>query len=102
MAIYQTADYQVSLEVVDEVKRAITEFVAYVRAHEAGTLLYAAWQRQDDSRRFTHLFIFRDEAAQRAHSESAAVAQFEAAYRPHLVGGDVVFTDFDQVATNWS
>jgi quinol monooxygenase YgiN len=101
MAIFQTAEYRVSFEAVDEVKLAIAKFVAYVRANEPGTLLYAAWQRQDDASRFTHLFIFRDEAAQTAHSESAAVAQFEAAYRPHLIGGDVVFTDFDEVATNW-
>lgn len=100
MAIYQTAEYQVEADAIDAVKRAIAEFVAYVRASEPGTQLYAAWQRQVDPTRFTHLFIFRDEAAQTAHSESTAVARFEAAYRPHLVGGDVVFTDFEQVATN--
>ena len=47
-----------------------------------------------------HLFIFADEEAQRIHSESAAVARFEAAYRPHFVGDDVVFSDFDLVASN--
>ena len=78
----------------------IQEFVNYVRASEPGTLMYAAWERQDDPTRFTHLFIFADEDAQQIHSASAAVAQFEVAYRPHLVGGDVAFTDFDLVASN--
>ena len=100
MPIYQTAEYQVSAAGVDEVKRAIREFVDYVRASEPGTRMYVAWERQDDPTRFTHLFIFADEEAQRIHSESDAVARFEAAYRPHLVGGDVVFTDFDLVASN--
>lgn len=100
MPIYQTAEYRVAASGVDEVKQAIREFVGYVRDHEAGTQMYAAWQRQDDPTRFVHLFIFQDENAHRIHSESDAVARFEAAYRPHLVGGDVVFTDFDAIASN--
>ena len=100
MAIYQTAEYRVSADGVEEVRRAIAEFVDYVRANEPGTRMYAAWQRQDDRTRFIHLFIFDSEAAQTAHSESAAVAAFEATYRPHLVDGDVTFTDFDLVASN--
>lgn len=100
MAIYQTAEYEVEPGGVETVKQAIRDFVAYVEANEPGTRMYAAWQRQDPPTRFMHLFIFEDAAAQDAHSESAAVAQFEATYRPFLVGGDVVFTDFDLVAAN--
>ncbi len=102
MAICQTAEYTVSPEGVEDVKRAIREFVEYVRADEPGTRMYVAWQRRDDPTRFIHLFIFDSPAAQTAHSESAAVGRFEAAYRPHLVGGDVVFTDFEPIATNQS
>jgi quinol monooxygenase YgiN len=98
--IYQTAEYQVKPAAVDKVKRAIEEFVAYVRANEPGLRMYDAWQRQDDPTRFVHLFIFEDAEAQSIHSESAAVAHFEAIYRPELVGGDVVFTDFNMVASN--
>jgi quinol monooxygenase YgiN len=100
MVIYQTAEYRVRSAGVETVKRAIEAFVGYVRANEPGTRMYAAWQRQDDPTRFVHLFIFEDEAAQKAHSESAAVSRFEEIYRPELVGGDVVFTDFDLVAAN--
>lgn len=100
MPIYQTASYRVRPEAVAKVRRAIEEFVAHVREHEPGTRMYAAWQEQADASHFVHLFIFEDAAAQAAHGESAAVAQFESVYRPELVGGDVVFTDFDLVAAN--
>jgi quinol monooxygenase YgiN len=100
MPIYQTARYQVEASAVEEVKAAIVEFVAHVRSNEPGTRLYAAWQEVDDPTRFVHLFIFQDEAAQNAHSESAAVGRFESAYSPHLVGGPVVFTDHMLVADN--
>src|SRR6185369_3062430 len=100
VAIYQTADYRVAADGVDRVKQEISAFVEYVGANEPGTRMYVAWQRQDDPTRFLHLFIFADEAAQTAHSESAAVAAFEAAYRPYLVDGDVIFTDYDAVASN--
>jgi quinol monooxygenase YgiN len=100
LAIYQTAEYRVRAEGVEAVRRAIREFVDYVRASEPGTRMYAAWQRLDDPTRFVHVFIFEDASAQAAHSESAAVARFEAVYRPYLLDGDVVFTDFDMVASN--
>ena len=100
MAIYQTATYQVKPGAVDRVKRAIEEFVRYVQANEPGTRMYVAWQQQDDPTRFIHLFIFEDTAAQTIHSESEAVNRFESVYSPELVGGPVVFTDYDLVATN--
>jgi quinol monooxygenase YgiN len=100
MPIYQTADYQVRASAIDKVKRAITEFVRYVKEHETGTRLYSAWQQKDDPTRFVHLFIFEDEAAQTRHSESDAVKRFESIYSPELVGGPVVFTDYLLVATN--
>ena len=100
MPIYQTATYQVKPEAVEKVKQAIQEFVSYVKANEPGTKMYIAWQQQDTPARFIHLFIFENEAAQTIHSESAAVKRFESVYSPELVGGDVVFTDFDLVATN--
>jgi len=81
-------------------ERAIAEFVPYVRANEPGTKLYQAWQQKDDPKRFVHFFIFEDEAAHAAHAGSAAVKRFEAAYRPELSEGDVVFTDYQFLAAN--
>ena len=100
MAIYQTAEYQVKPEAVDRVERSIKDFVRYVRANEPGTRLYQAWQRHDDPTQFMHLFIFDDEDAHAIHGSSEAVRRFESVYSPELVGGDVVFTDYDLVATN--
>jgi len=51
-----------------------------------------------DPTRFVHLFTFADEAAHEAHGASDAVRRFEAVYRPVLVGGPVVFTDYELVA----
>ena len=100
MAIYQTATYRVNASAIGTVKSAIEEFVKYVRANEPGTFLYQAWQQQEDPTLFLHLFIFADENAPRIHSESDAVAHFESIYSPDLVGGDVVFTDYNLVARN--
>jgi quinol monooxygenase YgiN len=100
MTISQIAEYRVNARAVDKVKRAIEEFVHYVKANEPGTRLYVAWQQKEDTTRFVHFFIFDNEAAHRAHGESAAVKRFESVYSPELVGGDVVFTDYEMVATN--
>ncbi len=100
MAIYQIAQYQVNSRAVDKVKRAIEEFVRYVKANEPGTRFYAAWQQKDDPTRFVHFFIFDNEAAHTIHGKSEAVKRFESIYSPELVGGEVVFTDYNLVATN--
>src|SRR6516225_3383915 len=98
MPIYQTGGYQVKPSAVNKVKQAIKEFVSYVQANEQGTQMYLAWQEQSDPTRFLHLFIFADEAAQSRHGQSEAVRRFEAAYSPELVGGEVVFTDYELIS----
>ena len=42
MAIYTIAQYQVNSQAIDKVKRAIEEFVLYVKANEPGTQMYVA------------------------------------------------------------
>lgn len=100
MPIYTIAQYRIRPAGVDKVKRAIEEFVQYVGANEPDTRMYFAWHQEDDPTRFVHFFIFENEAAREVHSRSAAVKRFEAAYRPELEGGDVVFTDYRMVAAN--
>jgi quinol monooxygenase YgiN len=100
MASHVTATYQVKPAAIARVKQAIAEFVAYVTANEPGTWLYSAWQEKDRPAHFQHFFIFQDAAAQAAHGASAAVKRFQAVYRPELVGGDVVFTTFESIASN--
>ncbi len=98
MPLYQTGGYRVKPSAVNKVKEAIKEFVAYVQANEPGTQMYLAWQEKDDPTHFLHLFIFKDAAAQQRHGESDAVKRFEAIYSPELVGGEVVFTDYEMIA----
>ena len=100
MPIYQTAHYEIQSDAVETVKAAVKEFVDYVERNEPGTRLYSAWQQADDPTKFVHLFIFEDEQAHQAHGKSAAVAAFEAVYRPVLAAGPVVFTDYLLVASN--
>ena len=99
MPIYTLAEYRVRESGVEKVKRAIEEFLPYIRKHEPSTRVYAAWQQQEDPTRFVHIFIFEDKAAHTAHANSDAVKRFEAAYRPELAGGGVVFTDYINVAS---
>jgi quinol monooxygenase YgiN len=99
MPIFQTAEYQVTPEAVARVKQAVQEFVHYVEANEPGTLFYSAWQHQGQPTRFTHFFVFENEAARTAHGHSSAVRRFESVYTPDLVDG-VFFTDYGQIATN--
>jgi quinol monooxygenase YgiN len=97
MAIYQTGGYQVKPSAVEKVKQAIKEFVHYAQENEPGTKMYLAWQQKSNPTRFLHLFIFEDAAAQARHGRSAAVKRFASVYSPELVGGDVVFTDYEMV-----
>jgi quinol monooxygenase YgiN len=90
--IRQLARYQVRPESVERCLAAIREFVAYVQAHEPGTLRYDVWQEEKDPTRFVHSFIFRDAEAHRAHSASAEVKRFAAALYPECLA-PVEFVD---------
>ena len=98
MPIFQTGGYQVKPLAVNKVKQAIKEFVEHVRTKETGTQMYLAWQEKNNPTRFLHLFIFADEAAQACHGQSEAVKHFESIYSPELVGGEVVFTDYELIS----
>ncbi len=100
MVLYQVASYRIHPGAVERVKRAVEEFVRYVRDNEPGTRLYMAWQQKDDPTRFVHFFIFEDEAAHTAHGQSGAVKRFQSVYSPELAEGEVVFTDYVLVASN--
>jgi len=98
MALYQTGGYQVNASAIEKVKKAIKDFVPYIQENEPGTQMYLAWQQKNDPTRFLHFFIFEDAAAHTRHGQSEAVQRFESVYSPELVGGDVVFTDYELVA----
>jgi quinol monooxygenase YgiN len=97
--IHELARYEVHAHALGDVIAAIHEFVAYVRANEAGALRYEVWQERDHPTRFVHLFVWRDEAANRLHGESAAVKKFAGILYPKCVA-PVEFTEYRQVDAN--
>lgn len=97
--IHELARYEVRPEALDEVIAAIHEFVAYVRANEPGALRYEVWQESKQPTRFVHLFVWRDEEANRLHGESAAVKKFAGILYPRCLA-PVVFVEYRQVDAN--
>ena len=96
--IRQLARYEVRPQALGRCLAAIHEFVAHVRASEPGTLRYEVWQEAGHPTRFVHRFVFRDAAAQRAHSASADVEKFASTLYPECLA-PVEFTDYVLVDT---
>ena len=97
--IRQLARYEVRPEALERCIAAIHEFVAYVRANEAGTLRYEVWQEPERPTRFVHIFTFRDAEADRIHSQSAAVKKFAGILYAECLA-PVEFVDYRQVDAN--
>ena len=97
--IHELARYEVRPEALGEVLAAIHEFVAYVRANEAGALRYEVWQEREHPTRFVHIFVWRDEEANRVHGESAAVKKFASTLYPKCLA-PVEFIEYKQVDAN--
>jgi len=86
-------------EALEECLSAIHEFVAYVREHESGALRYEVWQEKEHPTRFVHLFVWKDEEANRIHGESAAVKRFAGILYPNCLA-PVEFVEYRQVNAN--
>jgi quinol monooxygenase YgiN len=97
--IHELARYEVRPEALDQVIAAIHEFVAYVAANEPGALRYEVWQEKDHPTRFVHLFVWRDEEANRIHGESAAVKKFAGTLYPRCLA-PVEFIEYRQLDAN--
>lgn len=90
--IHQTAYFVVRDDALDVCKKAIREFVDYVRANEPDTLLYTSLQEKENPNHFLHYLIFKDEAARDRHANSEAVNRFTGILYPNLVA-PVEFTE---------
>ena len=97
--IHELARYEVEPGALDDVIDAIHEFVAYVRENEPGALRYEVWQESDRPTRFVHLFVWRDEEANRRHGESAAVKKFAEILYPRCLA-PVEFIGYRQLDAN--
>jgi len=99
--IHELARYEIRPDALEEVLAAINEFVAYVRANESGALRYEVWQEADRPTRFVHIFVWRDEGANRLHGESAAVKKFAGILYPKCLA-PVEFITYKQIDANAS
>ena len=97
--IHELARYEVRPESLETCLAAIHEFVSYVRANEPGALRYEVWQEEDHPTRFVHLFVWKDEAANRVHGESAAVKKFAGVLYSNCIA-PVEFVTYRQVDAN--
>ncbi|HEY1251926.1 MAG TPA: antibiotic biosynthesis monooxygenase [Thermoanaerobaculia bacterium] len=97
--IHELARYEVKPEALETCLAAIHEFVAYVRANEAGALRYEVWQEREHPTRFVHIFVWRDAEANRIHGESAAVKRFASVLYPNCLA-PVEFIEYEQVDAN--
>jgi quinol monooxygenase YgiN len=83
--IHELARYEIRPEALERCLAAIHEFVAYVRENEPGALRYEVWQEAAHPTRFVHLFVWRDDEANRIHGESAAVKTFAGILYPNCL-----------------
>jgi quinol monooxygenase YgiN len=97
--IRELARYEVRPEALDQCLAAIHEFVAYVRKNEPGALRYEVWQESEHPTRFVHLFIWKDDEANRIHGESAAVKKFAGILYPNCLK-PVEFIEYRQIDAN--
>lgn len=97
--IHELARYEIRPDALEACLAAIHEFVAYVRTHEPGALRYEVWQERDHPTRFVHLFVWRDDEANRIHGESDAVRKFAGILYPNCLA-PVEFTGYRQVDAN--
>ena len=97
--IRELARYEIRPEALGECLAAIHEFIAYVRVNESGALRYEVWQEKEHPTRFVHIFVWRDEEANRIHGESAAVKKFSGILYPNCLA-PVEFIEYRQVDAN--
>jgi quinol monooxygenase YgiN len=97
--VRELARYEVRPEALVECVAAIHEFVAYVRANESGALRYEVWQEAERPTRFVHIFVWKDEAANRIHGESVAVKKFAGILYPKCLA-PVEFIEYRQIEGN--
>ena len=60
---------------------------------------YEVWQEAEHPTRFVHIFVWRDEQANRVHGESVAVKKFAGILYPKCLA-PVEFVEYQQIDAN--
>ena len=88
--------YKVKKDNLEEVKKAIEEFVTEVK-NEPGVLSYNAFQEEDIS--FVHFITFKDDMAKKSHENSVHVRKFVDFLYP-VCEEEPVFNNLNLVKSN--
>lgn len=99
MPIYMTARYQVPPKMVDACKRAIADFVEYIKAEEPRTKSYRVIQEIQSPASFVHFMEFENEAALAIHRDSPGAKAFVNFLYPKTLK-PVEFTEYNLVSEN--
>ncbi len=96
--IYVMARYRVKKGKIEEIKKAIIDFVDAIRKNEPGTLFYDSFQ-EEDSLSFVHFMSFKDEKAREFHTNTAHVKKFVGILYPECEE-EPVFTELKLIRSN--
>lgn len=97
--IHLMVTYKVKEDQVDEVKKAIIDFLAAVADNEPQTVHYASYQKADNDRSFIHCMCFENEEARHTHEKAEYTKQFtELLYS--ACEKEPVFTDLNMIKCN--
>jgi quinol monooxygenase YgiN len=73
--LHMLALYRVKAGKLEEVRKAVIDFVSAVRASEPGTLFYEAYQGKGDVS-FFHVMTFEDSVSEENHRRTAHMEAF--------------------------
>lgn len=74
--LFRTASFVARPDAVQDCRRIIADYVAYVNDQEEQTRFMGSFQDQVDPSRFLLVMVFDDERAERAHRNSLAYRRF--------------------------
>jgi len=83
--IHMMVKYKVKPEKIEEVKKAITEFVEKIQKNEHDTRVYEIWQQEDEPTNFTHLDEFADEKSLESHKNASHTKKFVDMLYPNCI-----------------
>ena len=97
--IQRIVTYRVHEAAVDDARAAIDQFVSGIRAVEARTISYHAYQYPHDPTRFVHTMTFEDEEGRAIHVDTPHVRAFVDRLYPLCVEPPA-FEDIETVASS--